>query len=301
MSFFPQTRTILQELRHYTKHRNIFSDLSSSEGTYKTTMIEETCPSEAEYSYRSSMKHKKHNMDVRNNRFFCDEYGRRMTPLGTSARRSMPELDMPTNFPKEHQQPIEERREGTNRAMEDFHAPNLADRHVSEHSNKAVCLIRRSAVKQTSTRVASASGKRNDSKVFSRVPSTIIASHTLSIAQSSPFSRRFSFDQDSGIGLSEPAGSSDARNTTTGPFPDDEFSVAAEFEDVSLGAVLVGQVQQRYAKIHFNFSDPGLPRQADIVQQEFREEMEPEKLQRRYVPTTFEEMLGEMRVPTAML
>jgi hypothetical protein len=261
---------------------------------------------EAEFWYKTNIApNTDGDLEVQNSRFVKDKYGRCMTPMPQSPSRT--EKTGPSRMAFEGLRPAPLRllvRKGvgvsrtTDNAMTDSHTPSQGS--DGSRSNP-VRLSRRTAIR-ASTRNRDTATERRDSKINTRFP-VITSYHTL-ILQPTPqpptHLRRFSFEEESGAFTPILAG----REITT-ELPTTKSSQAVgptPCQPRKSTSPPVTEAQQHRRASTINSRQPPLSLAEELrAVGETTPEYEVEKVAQRRIPTTFEEMLGERRIPTALL
>jgi hypothetical protein len=284
---------------------------------------------EAELWYTTSRtRNTDRDLQVQNSQFVMDRYGRRMTPMSQSP--SWADNPGPSRMVFEGLRPAPLRlvvRAGCSSNRDTFNTmtdPQPPAQDGDGPMSNPVRLSRRSAVRASIRNRNTTTAERHDSKLSTHTGFPVTTSFHTSIAQPTPQPstclRRFSFEEDpvafSSIlaGGGETMGSSTAtvsEYVTPMPTPIQNFPTPLTIRkqrlrrpspEFSSQPPLTIQ-KQRPRRPSPDFSSrppPSLAEELQAVGERTPEHGDEEVVQRR-IPTTFEEILGERKIPTALL
>ena len=247
-------------------------------------------------------------MEVKNSQFVTDKYGRRMTPMSQSP---LPEKTRPSHMVFEGLMLASLRlvvRSGGSSDSATFNT--MTDRNTStEHSDgprsNPVRLSRRTAIRASTRNRNTMTAERRDSKLSISFPVTT-SFHT-SIAQPTPQSStrlcRFSFEKDLVALSSVLAGRVETTGPSTALVSEHDAPIPTptpRLQNSSTPPTLKTKRHGRASPDFLSQPPPSLAEESQAVGEKTPEHGDEEVVQRR-IPTIFEKILGERKIPTALL
>jgi hypothetical protein len=243
-------------------------------------------------------------LEVQNSQFVMDRYGRRMTSMSQSPS---PEKTRPSRVVIQGLAPLRLVVRGgassdrANNTMADPHTPTQDGDGLRSNS---VRLSRRTAIRTSTRNRNTTTAERRDSKLHTRFPVTT-SFHTIAqpTPQSSNRPRRFSFEEDP-VALSFVlAGRVETTGPSTALVSEHHTSIPTPTPRPHVSSTTPTLETQHRRQASPDFSSRPRPSLAEELQAvgEKTPEREDEEVVQRRTPTTFEEILGERKIPTALL